>query len=93
MSVVSADAAPMPTPMADLLEHMDIPQCQCLNAASDHMLKDSLLADSRDDPEKFLQSDCDEELLITITFQQACRVSAIKLESSADPDGASSTCV
>ena len=45
---------------ADLLEHLELPQCECLNASKEHTLRHCIEAATRDDPETYLQSDCDE---------------------------------
>lgn len=44
----------------DLGEYLDKPQCECLNASDEHTLKHAM------DPDRslFLQSDCDEQLLV-----------------------------
>mmetsp|Transcript_4875 Transcript_4875/g.14950 ORF Transcript_4875/g.14950 Transcript_4875/m.14950 type:complete len:132 (-) Transcript_4875:117-512(-) len=57
----------------DLFEQLELPQCECLNAAKDHTLRSALTPSD----EGFLQSDADEELLISLRFMQAVRLSAI----------------
>jgi len=69
---------------SDLLEQIDLRQCECLNASKEHTLRHAMEMATCDDPACFLQSDCDEELLIHITMMQACRISAIRLEGPAD---------
>ena len=59
--------------MADLLEMLELPQCECLNASKEHTLRHCIEAATRDDPGSFLQSDCDEELLMCATL--ACIIS------------------
>jgi hypothetical protein len=70
---------------ADLLEHLELPQCHCLNSESEHPLRHCLDAENRDNPATFLRSDSDEELLITLKFMQAVKVSAIGVRGA---DGA-----
>ncbi|KAJ1634257.1 galactose-binding domain-like protein [Pavlovales sp. CCMP2436] len=69
----------MSVPSEDLLEHIELPQCECLNAAKDHTLRHCL-----EQPTLFLQSDCDEELLITLMFRTPVRISAIRVEGPGD---------
>jgi hypothetical protein len=69
---------------SDLLEQIDLRQCECLNASKEHTLRHALELATREEKGSFLQSDCDEELLIHITMMQACRISAIKIEGPAD---------
>ena len=66
---------------SDLAEHLELPQCTCLNAASDHTLRHCLgiAAGEREDPNSFLQSDADEELLIMLKFMSAVKISAISV--------------
>ena len=45
-----------------------MPQCECLNASKEHTLRHCLEENTRDDPEYYLQSDCDEELLLHLRF-------------------------
>ena len=68
----------------DLLEHLELPQCHCLNAATEHRLRDCLDRESRDDPTKYLQSDADEQLLISLKFMSAVNISAIVLQAALD---------
>ena len=62
-----------------MLGEINLPQCTCLNMAKEHTLRHCLEADLRDQPEKYLESDCDEELLIKITFMQAVKIKGILL--------------
>ena len=57
-----------------------LPQSECLNTHKDHGFRDCLEAGPREDSSKFLQSDCDEELLITIKFMQNVKISHIQIE-------------
>ena len=71
----------------DLLDQIEMPQCHCLNASTDHTLRHCLEAESRTDPSAFLESDADEELLISVKFMQAVRISGIVVEG-VDPASA-----
>ena len=71
---------PMPVPLNDLAEHLETPQCHCMNASSVHTLRNCLDADSREKADLYLESDCDEELLIQLKFMSAVKVSAIRIE-------------
>lgn len=46
----------------DLVSQLELPQCECLNASSKHTLRDCIEVGSRDEADRFLQSDCDEEV-------------------------------
>ncbi len=74
----------------DLVESLELPQCQCLNQCSDHTLKHAIGASEREDAQSFLQSDADEELLISLKFMEAVKISAIQIESG-DADTAPSS--
>ena len=65
---------------SDLQEFLDWRQCECLNQHNEHSLKPMLKGESG----KILQSDCDEELLIHVTFMQAVKISALKIEGPKD---------
>ena len=80
----------MPVPLTDLVEHLETPQCHCMNASSSHTLRHCLDADSRESADSYLESDCDEELLIQLKFMSAVKVSAIKIEGK-DKDSAPSS--
>lgn len=65
--------------------HMDLTtfimkaQCECLNESDDHNLDHCLKADGG-----YLESDCDEQLIISITFSQAVKVHSLKIKAPAD---------
>jgi len=69
---------------ADLLEHLEMPQCECLNASKEHTLRHCLEESSREDPALYLQSDCDEELLIHLRFMSKCRISSLRIAGPSD---------
>ncbi|XP_014215988.1 thioredoxin-like protein 1 [Copidosoma floridanum] len=65
--------------------HMDLTpfimkaQCECLNESDEHCLAHCLTPDGG-----YLQSDCDEQLIISITFTQAVKVHSLKIKAPAD---------
>ncbi|CAG9110074.1 hypothetical protein JYU34_010861 [Plutella xylostella] len=65
--------------------HMDLGtfivknECECLNEADDHPLAHALTAAGG-----YLQSDCDEQLIINITFNQVVKLHSLKIKGPAD---------
>ncbi|XP_063985355.1 thioredoxin-like protein 1 [Diachasmimorpha longicaudata] len=65
--------------------HMDLNtfimkgQCECLNESDDHCLEHCLTAEGG-----FLESDCDEQLIMSITFRQAVKVHSLKFKGPSD---------
>lgn len=53
--------------------------CECLNESDDHPMVHALSAAGG-----YLQSDCDEQLIISITFNQAVKLHSLKLKAPAD---------
>lgn len=51
-------------------------QCECLNEADDHPLEHAFTSGGG-----FLQSDCDEQLILSVTFNQAVKIHSIKLKA------------
>ncbi|KAG8460413.1 hypothetical protein KFE25_011904 [Diacronema lutheri] len=68
-------------PAEDLLEHIELTQCECLNQSSEHTLRHCLEQGARDQPTLHLQSDCDEELLIRIAFRSPVRLAYLRIEA------------
>ncbi|KAK9736664.1 PITH domain [Popillia japonica] len=54
-------------------------QCECLNENDEHPLTNALSTGGG-----FLQSDCDEQLIISITFNQAVKVHSLKVKGPMD---------
>ena len=50
-----------------------------VNMAKDRTLRHAMEADTRDSDEFYLESDCDEELLIKIKFMQAVKIKGLML--------------
>lgn len=60
---------------------MDKKGSECLNDSDDHPLSHALNTTS----EEFLESDCDEQLIIAIAFLQPVKLHSLQL--TAPPDG------
>lgn len=54
-------------------------QCECLNESDDHPFTHCLTPEGG-----FLQSDCDEQLILSITFNQAVKIHSLKFKGPAD---------
>lgn len=54
-------------------------QCECLNESDDHCLAHGLSSEKG-----YLESDCDEQLIISITFTQAVKVHSLKIKAPSD---------
>ncbi|KDR11479.1 thioredoxin-like protein 1 [Zootermopsis nevadensis] len=65
--------------------HMDLStfihkqQCECLNESDDHPFAHCLTNNGG-----YLESDCDEQLIISITFTQAVKVHSLKIKAPQD---------
>jgi thioredoxin len=65
--------------------HMDLQsfimkaQCECLNESDEHSLEHGLNSGGG-----YLQSDCDEQLIISIAFNQAVKIHSLKVNAPAD---------
>lgn len=51
-------------------------QCECLNESDDHPLTHALTSAGG-----YLQSDCDEQLIISVSFNQAVKIHSLKLKA------------
>lgn len=51
-------------------------ECECLNESDDHPMTHCLKSGGG-----YLQSDCDEQLIISITFNQAMKIHSLKIKS------------
>lgn len=52
-------------------------QCECLNESDDHTLEHCLVSEKSG----YLASDCDEQLIITIAFNQAVKIHSLKMKA------------
>lgn len=65
--------------MMDLNVFVSKNECECLNEADDHPMANCLSSV----PNKSLQSDCDEQLILSITFNQVVKIHSIKFKGPA----------
>ncbi|KAF8892675.1 DUF1000-domain-containing protein [Infundibulicybe gibba] len=67
-----------------LLEYLDLSQLNCLNESQDHTLKSIVSQKSRNTSSNHLLSDADEQLLLTIPFNQTVRIRSIVIHASVE---------
>jgi len=65
--------------MMDLDTLLDKKLCECLNEADDHPYEHALTSGGG-----YLESDCDEQLILSLAFNQAVKVHSIKVKAPAD---------
>jgi len=73
-----------------LLEYLDTSQVNCLNENQDHTLKSIVGNKRRNTTDAYLESDADEQLLITLAFIQVVRIRSIIIhtkDASKGPKG------
>jgi len=56
--------------------HLDMSGSECLNMSDDHPLENCLL-----DNGSFLKSDCDEQLILSLAFNQVVKVQSLKIKA------------
>ncbi|KAG8910664.1 hypothetical protein FRC01_006203 [Tulasnella sp. 417] len=76
----SGDAGPSKSDVS-LLEYLDSTQINCLNENPDHTLKSIVGNKVRNSSEAYLESDADEQLLLTIPFNQVVRIRSIVIHT------------
>lgn len=54
-------------------------QCECLNESDDHTFEHCLTSEGG-----YLESDCDEQLIMSFTFRQAVKVHSLKIKAPTD---------
>lgn len=54
-------------------------ECECLNEADDHCFEHCLASEGG-----YLQSDCDEQLIMSLAFRQPVKVHSLKIKGPAD---------
>lgn len=64
-------------PHVDLAPFITKSGCECLNESDDHPLAHCLDANKQ----TYLESDCDEQLIITISFSQPIKLHSIKIKA------------
>ncbi|KAL1520861.1 hypothetical protein AB1Y20_022422 [Prymnesium parvum] len=88
----AAEAAPPPAPpaaygaasMVDLEDSIVWNACECLNRTSKSSVANILKQGLRDQEELLLESDADEQLLISVTFRAQVRLHSLLLSGPAD---------
>nr|XP_054508126.1 thioredoxin-like protein 1 isoform X2 [Agelaius phoeniceus] len=65
----------IPKGYMDLLPFINKAGCECLNESDEHGFENCLRKDS-----SYLESDCDEQLLITVAFSQPVKLYSMKLQ-------------
>lgn len=67
-------------PHVDLTSFITKSGCECLNESDDHPLANCL----DNNKQTYLESDCDEQLIITLSFSQPIKLHSIKLKAPED---------
>eukprot|EP00959_Pyramimonas_sp_CCMP1952_P073601 1538327-Pyramimonas_sp.AAC.1 len=65
----------------DLIEHIDIAKCYCLNEKSNRSWEHAVKQGPRDMDTLYCESDTDEQLLMSIPFNQVVKLYAIKIKA------------
>lgn len=69
----------------DVAGHMDLSsfiiknQCECLNESDQHPF-----TNSQNTSGSYLESDCDEQLIISVTFSQSVKIHSLKIKGPSD---------
>mmetsp|Transcript_34673 Transcript_34673/g.54157 ORF Transcript_34673/g.54157 Transcript_34673/m.54157 type:complete len:173 (+) Transcript_34673:117-635(+) len=64
----------------DLLPAIEMHSLECLNQDNEHTVAHCMGQGTRDDDAVYLASDCDEQLLINITFKQTVKIHSVSLK-------------
>lgn len=80
-----ATTTPDETNDKTLLEFLDTSQLNCLNESAEHTIKDILGDKAKNITPKHLLSDADEQLLLSLHFNQAVRIRALAITSFSVP--------
>lgn len=78
-ATAEADSTDIPRGYVELNALVNQAGCECLNGSDDHGLENSLVRD-----DSFLESDCDEQLLISMAFNQPVRLYALRIIGPGD---------
>ncbi|KAI0781270.1 DUF1000-domain-containing protein [Trametes elegans] len=70
-----------------LLEYLDLSQLTCLNESPEHTLKSIVADKKRNTGGAYVLSDADEQLLITLPFNQTVKIRSIALQSASAGQG------
>ncbi|KAI0362798.1 DUF1000-domain-containing protein [Trametes cingulata] len=65
-----------------LLEFLDLSQLTCLNESQEHTLKSIVAEKKRNTGSAYVLSDADEQLLLTLPFNQTVKIRAIVLQTA-----------
>lgn len=65
----------------NLFSLLDRKGSECLNESDDHPLSHALNSPTN---EEFLESDCDEQLIISVAFQQPVKLHSLQIMAPAD---------
>eukprot|EP01087_Luapelamoeba_hula_P011828 TRINITY_DN3267_c0_g1_i1.p1 TRINITY_DN3267_c0_g1~~TRINITY_DN3267_c0_g1_i1.p1 ORF type:complete len:308 (-),score=56.13 TRINITY_DN3267_c0_g1_i1:34-927(-) len=76
------DTVTFPSGHIDLIDFVDVSHVTCLNQSSDHPVQNAFSRDS-----KYLESDCDEQLLIYVPFKQPIKLHSLGFVAPADGKG------
>ncbi|KAG8977893.1 hypothetical protein FRC05_000421 [Tulasnella sp. 425] len=76
----SGESGPAPSDVS-LLEYLDLTQVNCLNENPEHTLKSIIESRLRNSGPAYLESDADEQLLLTIPFNQVVRIRSIVIHT------------
>ena len=63
----------------DLSSFIDKSQSECLNEADDHPYSHCLTSGGG-----YLESDCDEQLILSVSFNQAVKIHSLKIKAPSD---------
>lgn len=63
----------------DLATFITKAQCECLNESDEHNFSQCLT-----DDDGYLESDCDEQLILSIAFSQAVKIHSLKIKAPND---------
>ena len=70
--------------MVDLADQIDWSACEVLNAAGSNSLQNIIKEGYRDQEGLLLESDADEQLLITIAFKSLVKIESIRVDAPGD---------
>ncbi|KAI0371829.1 DUF1000-domain-containing protein [Pilatotrama ljubarskyi] len=65
-----------------LLEYLDLSQLTCLNESQEHTLKSIVADKKRNTGSAYVLSDADEQLLLTLPFNQSVKIRSIVLQTA-----------
>ncbi|XP_061334836.1 thioredoxin-like protein 1 [Pezoporus flaviventris] len=78
----NGEAADIPKGYMDLLPFVNRAGCECLNESDEHGFENCLRKDA-----SYLESDCDEQLLMTVAFSQPVKLYSMKFQGPDNGQG------